>query len=523
MTEQSSKSLYQIIKEARLEEGGLPPDFELPKDRDENKIVFADGAMDGIIAFHSAGPGDVDIEPLSAALKTVSAGGADGEEKAFGMVEMYFQDNHALSVIDSIQSWVVEHKDELPPQKIFQFGLSLAANSTQAETVKFGLSLLELFDTESDESMRDFVFTLGLSDEFTLFALFLIGGWEDGNEKIWELARLLKGWGKVHAVERLQPNTEEIREWILCFGCENSILNNYVALTCALKCSLTERLRSPKLTDEEFRGASIILQALLEEGGPCAGIESFEDGDLALHRLLQHAAQRKADLSLLTLLLDIRDYYDELENEEDAEDGGGEESRRTEMQKQAGLCAAKLCRSLLEDADSTDIIMKEIRAGRPDSAVIAANRLSIDITGEVWKSIEEAPLERFSIAWYLAKDEQGARRLAELYENTLPLEEMASGVSDLLGVGEEYKQYNCLGYLLQLFRPYPMVGTGLVAAALNAPVVNNRTMASRVLVDWQEALQRPLKEFSPELHRIAVQNRELEEEGEHRDRLDQLL
>lgn len=516
MSDGKKKSLYEYIREARLPSGELPPDFELPKDRDENKVIFADGAMDGIMAYHSAGSGETDIAVLT---ETLSLLGKRDTEELIAEIETYFQSHYALSVIDSVQSWIVEHRETLPPQPVFQLGIVLAAESAQVETVKFGLSLLELFDTGGDEAAREFIFTLGLSDEFTLFALFIISGWEDGNYQIWKLAKLVRGWGKVHAVERLEPVSEDICKWILCSGCRNSVLDSYLALTCAQKCELAEQLRAPELTKEEYRGACVIIKSLLETGGPCPGIEAYEEADLALHRFLQHAGRREMDITLLSLLLDICRYYEEMQNEQDA---GEEDGERTVKQKQAGLCAMELCRSLLDGAGAKDIILKEIKEGNLDQAVSAADSMKLDVREEAWKCLEEAPMDRFYSAWYLVKDQAGAERLAALFENILPLEEMASGVSDLLGLGEGDLNYNCLAYLLQLLKPYPLTGMKLVAAAMDAPVVNNRSMASQVLLEWQQTLKRPLCEFAPVLFSIAQRNLELED-GEIRKRLEELI
>lgn len=47
------KSIYRLIKEALNEDGMLSADFSLPKEDNGNKIRFADGAMDGIMMFHT--------------------------------------------------------------------------------------------------------------------------------------------------------------------------------------------------------------------------------------------------------------------------------------------------------------------------------------------------------------------------------------------------------------------------------------------------------------------------------------
>ena len=45
---QPEKALFQMIAEALTPEGTLPKDFSLTKEKVQNKLIFADGAMDGI-------------------------------------------------------------------------------------------------------------------------------------------------------------------------------------------------------------------------------------------------------------------------------------------------------------------------------------------------------------------------------------------------------------------------------------------------------------------------------------------
>ena len=48
-----SESIYELISNAVID-GNLPKDFRLPKPDDEQKAMFADGALDGILGEISA-------------------------------------------------------------------------------------------------------------------------------------------------------------------------------------------------------------------------------------------------------------------------------------------------------------------------------------------------------------------------------------------------------------------------------------------------------------------------------------
>jgi len=58
--------------------------------------------------------------------------------------------------------------------------------------------------------------------------------------------------GQIHAVERLEPTSDEIREWILRKGCANEIMDAYLGLECGNKGNLIGALRHGSIDDELF-------------------------------------------------------------------------------------------------------------------------------------------------------------------------------------------------------------------------------------------------------------------------------
>jgi len=58
---------------------------------------------------------------------------------------------------------------------------------------------------------------------------------KNSNEEIFEIAKKVKGWGRIYSVKYLKVTNDEIKEWILEEGCHNEIDPAYTALTCAKK------------------------------------------------------------------------------------------------------------------------------------------------------------------------------------------------------------------------------------------------------------------------------------------------
>ena len=120
-----------------------------------------------------------------------------------------------------------------------------------------------------------------------LDAMLAMRPWEDRNEEMFRLARHVFGWGRVHLVEALEPETEEIRRWLLREGVHNDIMPQYSALDCWRKADVPAALQGT-LTREDFEGIRDIIDALLDEG-PVPGISAVEDAEQHLRAFLKQA------------------------------------------------------------------------------------------------------------------------------------------------------------------------------------------------------------------------------------------
>lgn len=134
-----------------------------------------------------------------------------------------------LPLIDGLQNWLMDHREEIDPGMLYRFSVKTLAESRNPEAVKFALSLLEL----------------------------------------------------------LQP-TQESRRWLLTEGWDNHILSAYSARLCAQRGGLDALLAQEALTPEEFAAASGLVAALLDEG-PVRNISVMEDGKELLEAYLRHA------------------------------------------------------------------------------------------------------------------------------------------------------------------------------------------------------------------------------------------
>ena len=116
---------------------------------------------------------------------------------------------------------------------------------------------------------------------------------------------------------------------------------------------------------------------------------------------------------------------------------------------------------------------------------------------DVWDLYFER-LQRGEDVWYFAMqtDDPGRiDRVVALAEERLPLDQIATGPAEELGLGPEFQDHSALDYVLQDLQRVPGHGWPLLRAALQSPVVSNRSLAASALAAWGRPAWPPEAEF----------------------------
>lgn len=488
----ASQSLYEYIAENCVE-GELPRNFSLPKETEKGKIQFADGAMDGIAMYHGMGvemPDEEVRREIEAIIHLISEGRMTVADRA---LDDFAKEHHTpLSVIDYWQKYVIENREKLNAANLYRYSVDKLLHSSKVNEVKYGMITLELF-TLQDEKIKDAVRTLGLSDEFTLFSIFVMQKWENGNDEIFRLAKHVHGWGLVHAVDRLEASTQEISDWLLHEGVKNSILPEYSALTCFEKADVPGRLKRT-LSHEDFADIGNILVSMLSEG-PCAGISAV--GDEVLGTYLEQVNSQSLDASDYQRILAIFHYGVENDNH----------------------VLRERCEELLHSEECRELVVQELQRGE---GLELAVLLGVEYQKLLYDYMERQFDESYHKVSYLMREEAYVDRAIELFVSKLPLSQMQTGPADEMGLGMEYADYRKLITIVQELKDKPGKGELLLQTAVQAPVINNRNMALSVLESWVQITGKPLKETSPMLYGtlLEVKNREVVEKV--RERMEKL-
>ena len=260
----------------------LGKDFSLPSD--EKGLRYVDGAKDGICAYHM-GAADITKKDIEEINKVITLANTGDYNQADSVLEKLCERIRVVNFIDELQDCILNRKDEIE-DKFYVYSLHLMTQSANIECVKVGMMIQELF-TQSDE-VKGMVRTLGLSDEFTLYSVFIMRNWENGNTEIMNIAKSVNGWGKVHAVHYIEPDTEEIKYWLLTGAVSNGVMPAYSGWDCYKKADVEAILKKDRLTYEELEGVLSIVDAILDEG-PVLGISNIENPKEILLAVLNHS------------------------------------------------------------------------------------------------------------------------------------------------------------------------------------------------------------------------------------------
>ncbi len=283
--------LCQHTEDGTLAAAGL----ELPGDQNEpGELTWAPGARDGILALHVGASGaHSDLAAMLAAL-TELLGTASAAH--FGALYTLCVDGQIAGYVDELVD-ALNATVGLDAARVHALGKILALEAPTLEAVKLGITLMGMVETDD----REILVQLGLHDELSMFAaLALTKQLEDAEPVLFELAKRVHGWGRIHVVERL-ADTESavIKAWLLREGFRNTVLDVYLAHLCASSGELHRALAHP---DAALLQATAELFTALATGGPAPGLADYEHAAEALAAWLPHVVPDRAALVALDAL-----------------------------------------------------------------------------------------------------------------------------------------------------------------------------------------------------------------------------
>ncbi len=493
-------SIFQRIETLIRTQGELPDNF-VPEEREyrENELRFAPGAKEGIFGHHASGNAEESgfVETLQEYLELKP------EEALKRFEEKEAADFDIFSERIPLTKELIAHAEEYNAGKVANLAYCFVCKGTKCETVKLGLSLMALFNFSDNEKVCHVLKNIGYCEEFTEYVIMNISDWEEQKKQdfYFELAKKLKGWGKIEVVEDMVADTPEKKEWILCHGCRNSILNSYLAYVCATKCDLHERLKWGNLTEEQLLGATDIIEGLLDEG-PCKGISIIEEPIELMMNYLEELERHELNVYYAVRLYDIQDYFFE-----------------SELEGHADVVLKAM--DLLGTMDN-NILSKEL-AENTQACLKLARAFNVDLSEPLFELMEQNFEKYYVYGYYLFRTKKLVGEFLELCEARVDASKYPKKMSDSLGLGNLGEGVLMLDMIVQYMDKYPLWGKKLVEICIQSPITRWRNMAAKTLAGWVKLLDRPLAEIDRDLYELVKTVARIECNDGTRERWEKLL
>jgi len=364
-----------------------------------------------------------------------------------------------------------------------------ARGAADREVVKWALATLRVVSWDE----VDLLLTLGRHEEFTSHAVDAArDSVSDPDRVIWELARHVTGWARVHAISCLAGTSDQaIKSWMLREWFDQSIVILWTAYTRATTGGLLDALSSEQIDDDLLKGAGQILLALIDVSGCLRGMSHYVEGAAAVEGYLGHVLRSAGTLRQFLVVEGITRF---------CTDGGRDwatlaaygwtPERRARIERQAlGFLARDHWSALAIAGLSED-------GAEFDDAVTVAQALGIDTWDRQFRRLVGGEDRWYEVM--LTDDPQRVERVTALALERIP------------------HDFNLFLIVQELAR-FPGKGLALVHAALRRSEIGNRKVALKALAAWGES------RWGPETRAVLEAARDIEPVDEVRERMGKLL
>lgn len=467
---------------------------DLPDENPERgRIHFSTGALDNVRLRHFSLDPDPQTSRLFRALERAATTRLDADRATlYRLMVQHGAVDHAEALAQRVQS------SSLDREAVAELARVLLAEAADREPVKYALALLGRCGSSRDAEL---VTTFARHDEFTMYAASAMERVSDDLLAAdLAMAEQVHGWGKISLVERIAArgsDRADVRDWLLRRGCENEVMDEYLGYACATAGRLHEALAAETIDAELRAGACTIVSALII-GGPAEDIDDYDHGPAAVEHLLRHL-EGTIDPNELAVVGTIARWLGHERDWSTAEVRGWSPLVRKRI-------AAK-AHAILTAKDVEDRLRAAFRSDDPGARFAAWNAASaagIDLWEDAFELACREPLTSYLYQWLAwTRDPMRLRRTITLAEENLPLDDIATGPADDLGLGEGFEPHSCLDMILQELPESGQFSARLVAVGLRSPVTHNRFMAKRVMdnaspADWGSELREVLARAAAE-------------------------
>jgi hypothetical protein len=456
-------SIFSAIAASEQSDLRLPDTDEFEKG---SEIRFVAGAADALFS-----GGQASDEQRLGLLRTLREAASRPDAKRLKAFYDYLLKVDPSAAINSLINVIrIDHQlDHTLARDIIRW---IATKAPDRTPVKVATGLLHEFGSTSDIS---FLMTIGRHEEFAMFALHALKAVSNTPERnIFDLARHLKGWGKISTVEALRGTRDpEIQHWLVRHGCANNIMDEYLAHIAATSGRLADQLSAASVDDDLLSGAAVIFSAL-SEPGPALSLRDYADGPDAFDSFLGHVESRDPKIEIAYSLSRMIDAF-----RHGSETGHWTTSRAIEARHRA---------LAYRDRPGTRALVESALAGEDAWNFWQAKQVAVWLDIDTWEcSYRRQASVQGATEWYFLMDTRRLDRVEktlDLARNMLPLDTLATGPEDTLGFGDKHRVCHDVDFLVQGLKNFPGVGIDIVLLALRSPSIPGRNMALNAIKEW---------------------------------------
>jgi hypothetical protein len=453
-------AILDCISACELQGDGSLPDssFAWPDQQPHpSGIRLADGHADDGLAYELSALERAQVHDLSTALRR-----AADDHAAPRLARLYQVMLSAANARCSEALLERLGKSGADPARMALLARWLARKAPDAIAVKFAIAMLGRYGSAED---ADVLMTLGLHEDFTLasaLALCKLLPPEQSQTAMWNLARRVRGWGRIHVVRRLaRSGCPEIEQWLLRDGYKNSHMKSCLAYLCATGGNLLGALQAPVADDRLLVGAGEIIQGMLD--GYDAVYETmvhYADGAAATLAYLQRVQrQRPQQLQVAAAVIDIADMGNY----------GWDENHARH--------ARHLARQILAQDYWPVLVVDKLQSGSDDEFELAAT-VAPAFRVDPWEFQFAKQQRRERSQWFGLTDTTDPKRVERYL--ALALDQL-----DLAALDRE--THAAINWLAIGLRKFPGKGWPILRAALAGGDWANKSNALDTLAKWRPA------------------------------------
>ncbi|GLB47840.1 hypothetical protein Y10_02080 [Neptunitalea sp. Y10] len=463
-----------------LDEGGIvTSEGDTLPDDDPNRnngLKWVSGGHDSVLSFHTNIDYPADTpEKVANLIATIAS--TNSLNKKIELYTILMTDN-VLAYIEKVMEKMAELEIQISPY-LDKYARWLAFQAPHRGAVKLGIALLGIIGDAHD---KNGILILGKHEEFTLFVSVAILYMSDNPENdLWNMAKYVSGWGKIHIVQRLAETANpNIKKWLIREGYKNDILYEYLTYTCAKAGNLYQELSAKNIDDKLFRGAGDIITTLLNDNSPVEDIYSYDEGAEVVQLFIAHMEQRPSyGVVDFIILHRIKAFLES--NKEDWE--ALQQMGWTDDHKANLLIDIH---TLLTHIPWDTIIQEqsELPSNHFWQIKKAGEMLAIDTFKGYLKNLKAAGID--PRLWHMTTDYANQTTIDTLI--TIATEKFTpERITNNKNPNEEFPLYNAFDFFLNTLEGYPGKGLNLIKLALKSPDRRNRITATKVLNAWGKA------------------------------------